>query len=174
MNDSGSRIAVAAMQPRDWEQVRAIYLEGIATGNATFETEAPSWEKWDGGHLQSPRLVTRHGSGATGPVIGWAALSGVSSRCVYAGVADESVYVAAAARGQGVGGILLATLCKAAEAAGIWTLQAGIFPENAASLRLHEACGFRVVGCREKLGRHHGVWRDVLMLERRSSLAEFS
>jgi L-amino acid N-acyltransferase YncA len=174
MNDSGSRIAVATMQPGDWEQVRAIYLEGIATGNATFETEAPSWEKWDGAHVPAPRLVARHGRDATSAVIGWAALSAVSSRCVYAGVADESVYVAAAARGQGVGRILLATLCQAAEAAGIWTIQAGIFPENVGSLRLHEACGFRVIGRREKLGRHHGVWRDVLMLERRSSLAEFS
>src|ERR1700733_4077106 len=101
MNDSSIRIAVAAMQPGDWEQVCAIYLEGVATGDATFETEAPSWEKWDSGHLQSPRLVARHGNDATAPVIGWAVLSGVSSRCVYAGVADESVYVAAAARGRG-------------------------------------------------------------------------
>jgi phosphinothricin acetyltransferase len=174
MNDAGNRIAVVSMQPGDWEQVRAIYLEGVATGNATFETEAPSWEKWDGGHLQSPRLVARHGRDATGPIIGWAALSGVSSRCVYAGVADESVYIGAAARGQGVGRILLLALCEAAEAVGLWTIQAGIFPENTASLRLHEACGFRVVGRRKKLGRHHGAWRDVLMLERRSSLTKFN
>jgi L-amino acid N-acyltransferase YncA len=166
--------SVDAMRPEDWDEVRTIYLGGIATGNATFETEAPSWEKWDSGHLPVPRLVARHGRDATGPVMGWAALSGVSSRCVYAGVADESVYVAALVRGQGVGRILLAALCAAAEAAGIWTIQAGIFPENFASLRLHEACGFRIVGRREKLGRHQGVWRDVLMLERRSSLAEFS
>jgi len=174
MNDGGNPIVVAAMQAADWEQVRAIYLEGIATSNATFETEAPTWEKWDGAHLRSPRLVARRGLDATGPVIGWAALSAVSSRCVYAGVADESVYVAAAARGQGVGHILLTGLCQAAEAAGIWTIQAGIFPENIASLRLHEACGFRVVGRREKLGRHHGVWRDVLMLERRSKRPELN
>jgi phosphinothricin acetyltransferase len=161
------------MQPGDWEQVRAIYLEGVATGTATFETTAPSWEKWDGGHLAIPRLVARNDDGA-GSVAGWAALSVVSGRCVYAGVVDESVYVAAAARGQGVGRALLSALCEAAEAAGLWTMQAGIFPENTASLRLHEACGFRVVGRREKLGQLNGVWRDVMLLERRSRVAGLS
>jgi phosphinothricin acetyltransferase len=168
-----SKLIVAAMQPGDWEQVREIYLEGIATGTATFETAAPSWEKWDSGHLAAPRLVARHGNG-TQSVAGWAALSAVSGRCVYAGVVDESIYVAAAVRGQGVGRLLLTALCQATEAAGLWTMQAGIFPENIASLRLHEACGFRVVGRREKLGQLDGVWRDVILLERRSRVAGLS
>jgi phosphinothricin acetyltransferase len=156
------------MQPYDWEQVRAIYLEGIASGNATFETAAPSWEKWDTGHVAAPRLVARMDAGAPCPVIGWAALSTVSERCVYAGVVDDSVYVAASMRGQGVGWALLSALCLAAETAGLWTIQAGIFPENSASVRLHEGCGFRVVGRRERLGQLNGVWRDVMLLERRS------
>jgi L-amino acid N-acyltransferase YncA len=154
------------MQAGDWEQARAIYLEGIATGSATFETEAPSWEKWDTGHLAAPRLVAR--ADGESSILGWAALSRVSARAVYAGVVDESIYVAAAARGKRVGRLLLSTLCAEAEAAGLWTMQAGIFPENIASLRLHEACGFRVVGRREKMGKLGGVWRDVMLLERRS------
>jgi phosphinothricin acetyltransferase len=169
-----AKVIVAAMLPGDWEQVRAIYLEGIATGTATFETAAPSWEKWDGGHLATPRLVAKSSDFAQSRVLGWAALSPVSGRCVYAGVVDESVYVPAAARGQGVGRALLSALCEAAEAAGLWTLQAGIFPENTASLRLHEACGFRVVGRREKLGQLDGVWRDVMLLERRSRAPDLS
>ena len=153
------------MDPSDWADVRAIYLEGIETGNATFEVEAPSWEAWDSAHLREPRLAARDGDGR---VLGWAALTPVSGRCVYAGVGDLSVYVAAAARGRGVGRALLEALIDASERAGIWTLQAGIFPENAASLRLHRGCGFREVGRREKIGRLKGVWRDVLLLERRS------
>jgi L-amino acid N-acyltransferase YncA len=158
---------IAAMTATDWPAVRAIYLEGIATANATLETSAPEWEKWDAEHLASPRLVAR----LNGNVIGWAALSAVSSRCVYAGVAEVSVYVAAAARGGGVGLRLLSELVKASEQADIWTLQAGIFPENHASIRLHERCGFRVVGRRERLGQLKGIWRDVLLLERRSRVA---
>jgi len=156
------------MTPDDWPNVRAIYLEGIATGNATFETDAPSWETWDRAHVADPRLVARD---ADGSVLGWAAVTPVSGRCVYAGVADLSVYVSAAARGRGVGRALLTALIQSSERAGIWTLQAGIFPENAPSLALHRACGFRDVGRRERIGKMHGVWRDVLLLERRSGSA---
>ena len=167
------RFGIDALRAGDWEAVRAIYLEGIATGVATFETGAPSWEKWDEGRLRSPRLAAREPGGANGggQLLGWAALSGVSDRCVYAGVAEVSVYVAAAARGRGVGRALLADLCGAAESAGLWTLQAGVFPENTASMKLHESCGFRVVGRRERLGKLAGVWRDVMLLERRSKVA---
>ena len=154
-----------AMIPDDWPHVRAIYAEGIATGNATFETEPPSWESWDAAHLEEPRLVARDASGA---VLGWAALTPVSGRCVYAGVGDLSVYVAAAARGRGVGRLLLQGLVEASERAGLWTLQAGVFPENEAILALHRACGFREVGRRERIGKMNGVWRDVVLLERRS------
>jgi len=153
------------MTPDDWPNVRAIYLEGIATGNATFETDAPAWDAWDRAHVADPRLVARD---ADGSVLGWAAVTPVSGRCVYAGVADLSVYVSAAARGRGVGRALLTALIQSSERAGIWTLQAGIFPENAPSLALHRACGFRDVGRRERIGKMHGVWRDVLLLERRS------
>ena len=156
---------IRPMLPSDWEAVRAIYLEGIATGNATFETDAPSWEAWDRAHVADPRLVARDPDGS---VLGWAAVTPVSGRCVYAGVADLSVYVSAAARGRGVGRALLTALIQSSERAGIWTLQAGIFPENAPSLALHRACGFRDVGRRERIGKMHGVWRDVLLLERRS------
>ena len=152
------------MGPEDWPQVRATYLEGIATGHATFESEAPNWEAWDQGHLAHPRLVAVDGD----TVVGWAALSPISRRAVYAGVAEVSVYVGTAHRGKGIGRALLQELIVSSEAHGVWTLQAGIFPENAASVALHQACGFRVVGRRERLGRMHGVWRDVLLLERRS------
>ncbi|MBI5837537.1 MAG: N-acetyltransferase family protein [Candidatus Eisenbacteria bacterium] len=147
-----------------WDEVRAIYEDGIATGNATFETGAPSWEVWDRSHLEAARLVAEE----DGRVLGWAALSRVSDRCAYAGVAEGSVYVAAAHRGRGVGRALTAALIEASESAGIWTLQAGVFPENAGSLALLGACGFREVGRRVRLGRLRGVWRDVLLLERRS------
>ena len=153
------------MTERDWGDVRAIYESGIATGHATFQTEAPSWETWDRAHLSSCRLVARDDSGV---VIGWAALSPVSLRPVYAGVAEVSVYVAEKARGMGTGRQLLEALIAASEADGRWTLQAGIFPENVASLRVHESCGFRVVGRRERIGAHHGVWRNVMLLVRRS------
>lgn len=155
---------IEPLTANDWAGVRAVYLEGISTGDATFETEAPAWEAWDAGHLRGARLVARSGR----EVLGWAALSPVSNRCVYGGVAEVSVYVAAAARGRGGGRALLAALVAASEACGIWTLQAGIMPENAASVRLHLASGFREVGRRERLGKLNGVWRDVLLLERRS------
>lgn len=160
-------IIIEAMQPEDWPVVREIYAEGIATKNATFETQVPDWEKWDTGHVQTPRLVAR----INGQVIGWAALSPVSSRAVYAGVAEESIYIASAARGQGVGKRLLAALVEQSEQAGFWTLQTGIFPENQASIHLHELCGFRVLGVREKIGQMDGVWRDVVFMERRSKVA---
>jgi L-amino acid N-acyltransferase YncA len=154
------------MVPADWASVRRIYEEGIATGLATFETHAPPWETWDANHLPEGRLV-----GAAGEaVVGWAALSKVSERCVYAGVAEVSVYVAADARGHGVGRSLLDALVQASERQGIWTLQAGLFPENAASLALHLRCGFREVGRRERVGQLHGQWRDTLLLERRSGV----
>lgn len=155
--------------PADWPAVRAIFLEGIATGVATFETEAPSWDAWDAAHLPSCRLVAREGS-AAGPVIGWAALTPVTGRCVYSGVGEVSVYVAAAARGHGVGRALLMALIEASERSGLWTLQSTIFPENEASLALHRRCGFRDVGRREQIAQLHGVWHDVLLLERRSGV----
>ncbi|HEY9284015.1 MAG TPA: GNAT family N-acetyltransferase [Pyrinomonadaceae bacterium] len=161
---------IEAMRAGDWEQVRAIYLEGIATGHATFETDAPPWEGWDARHLPQPRLVAR---GAE-EVLGWAALSPVSNRRVYAGVAEVSVYVGAGGRGRGVGRALLEALIDESERGGIWTLQAGIFPENAASARLHLRCGFREVGRRERIGRLHGVWRDTLLFERRSKVVGVS
>jgi phosphinothricin acetyltransferase len=148
----------------DWPAVRAIYQEGIATGNATFQTEAPEWGVWHSAHLADCRLVAVEAD----RVVGWAALSAVSSRCVYAGVAEVSIYVASSARGRGIGRKLLEGLVEISEGRGFWTLQAGIFPENEASLLLHERCGFRVVGRREKLGQMQGRWRDVLLLERRS------
>ena len=160
----GAAVAIERLTPDDWRAVRGIYVEGIATGHATFETDAPSWEIWDGAHRQDARLVARR----AGCVVGWAALTRVSGRCVYAGVAEVSVYVAESARGEGVGRALLEALIAASEAAGVWTLQAGIFPENAASIALHERCGFRVVGRRERLGRLASQWRDVMLLERRS------
>ena len=169
MTAQGSAVwTIDALLPGDWEAAAAIYRQGIATGNATFEQEAPAWTAWDRGHLPAPRLAARAAAG--GALLGWAALSPVSGRCVYSGVAEVSVYVAAGARGQGIGRALLAALVAASEAAGIWTLQAGIFPENAASVTLHHRCGFRTVGRRERLGQMGGVWRDVLLLERRSAV----
>jgi L-amino acid N-acyltransferase YncA len=157
---------IQALRPEDWPAVRAIYEAGIATGNATFETVAPDWPAWDAGHLPAHRLVARD----HGRVLAWAALAPVSDRCAYAGVAEDSIYVAPDAQGRGVGRRLLGALVSEAEQAGIWTVQTGIFPENQASVRLHQACGFRVVGLRDRLGRLHGRWRDVLLLERRSPL----
>jgi L-amino acid N-acyltransferase YncA len=159
---------IGPLTERHWPAVRAIFEEGIATGDATFETAAPAWAAWDRDHLPGHRLVASR----DGRVVGWAALSPVSDRCAYAGVAEVSVYVAAAATGQGAGRALLDRLVADAEAAGIWTVQAGIFPENAASLALHRRCGFRTVGVRERLGRLDGRWRDVVLLERRSPVVD--
>jgi L-amino acid N-acyltransferase YncA len=155
---------IRELEAKDWPAVRSIFEEGIATGQATFETEAPSWEAWDGAH--SGGLVAEE----NGEVVGWAALSPYSARTVYAGVAEESVYVAAQARGRGVGRALLEALVDHSEQVGIWTLQAGVFPENRTSVTLHLGCGFRVVGLRERIGRLNGEWRDVLLLERRSEV----
>lgn len=159
-------VSVEGMRAGDWAAVEAIYQEGIATRNATFETETPSWEQWDARHLQFARLVVRSEHG----VCGWAALTPVSMRRVYAGVAEVSVYVAENARGRGVGKALLEGLIEQSEQHGIWTLQAGIFPENVASIRLHESCGFRVVGRRERIAMLHNVWRDTVLMERRSEV----
>jgi phosphinothricin acetyltransferase len=159
-------IIIEPMLAADWPSVRDIYLEGIATGNATFEVSAPPWKEWDAKHLAKCRFVARSGS----EVLGWAALSPVSSRCVYAGVAELSVYVAARARGRKIGSQLLDALIDASEHEGIWTLQAGIFPENVASVEMHKRAGFRILGTRERIGSMNGRWRDVLLLERRSSI----
>jgi L-amino acid N-acyltransferase YncA len=158
---------ILPMSAADWPVVRAIYEQGIATGNATFEKSAPAWDTWDAAHLPHSRLVAH----SAGEVLAWVALSPVSSRCVYAGVAEVSIYVAAPARGQGIGLALLSALVEASERANIWTLQAGIFPENAASLELFRKAGFRVLGRRERLGQMDGRWRDVILMERRSQVA---
>ncbi|MHB8719549.1 MAG: GNAT family N-acetyltransferase [Candidatus Dormibacteria bacterium] len=152
------------MRPDDWPDVRRIHAAGIERGDATFETEPPPWEGWDADHRTDLRLVA---IGADG-VVGWAAASSVSDRCCYAGVVEDSVYVDPRCQGRGIGRRLLVHLVADADALGIWTVQASVLPENTASLRLHEACGFRLVGRRERLGRLNGVWRDVLLLERRA------
>jgi L-amino acid N-acyltransferase YncA len=154
------------LRPEDWPDVVRIYEEGMLTGNATFETKLPSWEAWDAGHLAEHRLVVT----LDDEVVGWAALSPYSDRECYRGVAEESIYIAESVRGLGFGRQLLAALVASTDAAGIWTLQAGIFPENEASIALHVALGFRVVGVRERLGRLRGTWRDVVLLERRSEM----
>ena len=153
------------MLPGDWSPVRDIYQQGIDTGFATFETRTPEWEQWDPGHLAIGRLIAEVGE----TLAGWAALSPVSRREVYRGVAEVSVYVADRFRGQGVGRALLAALVRESEAHGIWTLQAAMFPENQATIRLHRAAGFREVGHREKIGQLHGAWRDTVLYERRSA-----
>lgn len=158
-------ISIVPLTAEHWDAVRAIYIEGIATGHATFQQSAPEWHEWHKGHLPNCRLVALRGN----EVLGWAALTSVSGRCVYAGVAEVSVYVAQAAQGAGVGTALLTQLIAESEAAGIWTLQAGIFPENAASLALHTKAGFRTIGTRERLGQMNGRWRDVVLLEHRST-----
>ncbi len=159
------------MKPEDWVQVRSIYLEGIATGNSTFEADAPDWDKWDFNHLREHRLVTR----ADGRIVAWAALSPVSTRCIYSGVAELSLYVAAKHRGKGIGSTLLEAIITSTERAGIWTLQGGIFPENTPSLSLVKKHGFREIGRREKIGKMTygelaGTWRDVILVERRSTV----
>jgi len=163
-------VTVRDMTAADWPDVERIYREGIATGNATFEASPPSWEDFDREKVADPRLVAVE----DGAVVGWAAAGRVSSRCVYEGVLEHSVYVAESARGHGVGRVLLDAFLRAAEAAQIWTVQSGVFPENAPSLALHRELGFRTVGTRERVGKmgygpYAGVWRDVVMIERRSS-----
>ena len=163
---------IEPMKPEDWEQARAIYLEGIATGHATFEPDAPDWKKWSSAHLPEPRLVVRAGD----QIAGWAALSPVSARRVYAGVTEVSIYVGSRFRGQGIGDALMAALIAASEELGIWTMQGGIFPENVASIDFHQKHGFRIVGIREKVGKMtfgelQGKWRDVALMERRSKVA---
>ena len=155
---------IRPLREDDWPAVAAVYEEGIRTRLATFETVAPTWADWDALHLPGHRIVAEQ----DGEVVGWAALGPVSGRCVYAGVTENSVYVAERARGRGIGRELLEALVRGADLDGIWTIQAGVFPENRASLALHRACGFRVVGVRERLGKLDGTWRDVVLLERRS------
>ena len=157
-------VRIAPMSDDHAAQVLDIYRLGIATGNATFETEPPTWPAFTAGRSPEHRLVALDGD----RVLGWVACTSVSDRCVYAGVVEHSVYVHPDAQGRGVGRALLQALITSTEKAGIWTIQSGIFPENTASLALHHACGFRTIGTREKIGRHHGVWRDVVLLERRS------
>jgi len=152
------------MKASDWEQVRSIYLEGLRSGNSTFEIDAPTWEQWDEGHHQFARLVMRDGDA----ILGWAALSAVSKRSAYRGVAELTVYVSEVSRGQGVGHALLEALIEESERNGIWTLQASIFPENTASVKLHLRCGFREIGRRERIATLNGAWRDTLLFERRS------
>ena len=159
-------VAVRDLRPTDWSEVSRIYAEGIATGNATFETEVPSWEAWDTAHLPEHRFVAMR----DGCVLGWIALAPVSPRACYAGVAEVSAYVAAEARGSGIGKELLAAVISSSERGGIWTLQTGVFPENEASLGLLGRFGFRIVGTHERIGRLHGVWRDVVLVERRSEV----
>jgi len=164
-----SSCVIEAMAAADADAVLAIYQAGLDTGQASFETRAPDWAAFDAARLADHRYVARDRS--SGKVLGWVAVSAVSSRCVYAGLVEHSVYVAPGARGRGVGAALLRALIRSTERAGIWTIESGIFPENIASLRLHQSVGFRVVGTRERLGRHHGRWRDVILLERRSPAA---
>ena len=154
------------LRPGDWPEVARIFEEGIATGNATFEIEVPSWEDWDRAHLAGQRFVAVDDR----RVVGWIALAPVSSRACYAGVAEISVYVAEDARGLRVGSVLLTTLVESAERNGIWTLQTSVFPENEASLALLRRFGFRTVGSRERIGQLHGVWRDTVLVERRSEV----
>lgn len=160
-------VIIRQLKPADWDSVRVIYLQGIGTRNATFEIEAPTWEAWAAGHLEFARLVAL----SHGELCGWAALSPVSKRAAYAGVAEVSVYVAAEFRKQGIGLKLLQRLIAESEQHGIWTLQASVFPENTATIALHRRCGFREIGRRERIGRLNGVWRDTILLERRSEIA---
>ncbi len=157
-------ISVRDLKEQDWPEVEKIYEEGLATRMATFETSSPGWENWDKSHLKKCRFIAEE----DGKILGWAALSPVSDRCVYGGVAEVSVYISEAARGKGVGGTLIEELIKASEQNNIWTLQSSMFPENKASNRLHLKFGFREIGIREKIGKLDGEWRDTLMMERRS------
>ena len=158
------RFLIEEMKDEDWERVRFIYAEGIAGGNATFDTQVPEREEWDRAHLRECRLVARD----SGRVVGWGALSPISDRRAYAGVAEVSIYIATSLRRKGIGKALLRALIDASERAGLWTLQSGVFPENKASVALHKTCGFREVGLRQRIGRLDGVWKDVVLMERRS------
>ena len=158
---------IKSMLSSHWEKVKEIYEEGIATGNATFETTAPSWEDWDANHAGVPRLVAIENE----EIVGWAALTKVSGRCIYAGVGEVSVYVSGSQRGKGIGRRLLQALISESEKNNYWTLQAGIFPENKSSIKIHEDCGFRLIGVREKIGKMNNVWRDTLLMEKRSKIA---
>ena len=159
-------ITLENMLPKHWDEVKRIYEEGIATGNATFQHQAPEWEEWNNGHFHESRIIAKEGE----MILGWAALTPVSGRCVYAGVAEVSVYVSDKARGKGLGKQLLQKLIEESEANNIWTLQAGIFPENIASIKIHEASGFRILGTRERIGQMNGKWRDTILMERRSKI----
>lgn len=155
---------ILKIEAHHYPQIAAIYLQGIATSNATFQTEATSWEVWDKSHLQHSRLAAF----AKDEMAGWAALSPVSSRCVYAGVGEVSIYIADKFRGKGIGKMLFLQLIKDSEENNLWTLQSGIFPENIGSIKLHESCGFRQIGYRERIGKMNGIWRDNILMERRS------
>ena len=156
---------IRILEPIHWEDVKKIYSKGIATGNATFETEVPDWDKWNKNHLKDLRFISVENE----KVIGWAALTSVSDRCIYAGVAEVSVYIDEEFKGKGIGKALLQKLIEESEKKNIWTLQAGIFPENEASISIHKKLGFRIVGFREKIGNMNGIWRDTILLERRSN-----
>lgn len=157
---------IVKIESANYPQIADIYLQGIATGIATFQTEGTDWETWNKSHLPNCRIAAFEGD----QMAGWAALSPVSSRCVYAGVAEVSIYIAKNFRGKGIGKYLLSKLIDASEAAGLWTLQSGIFAENKASIKLHELCGFRIVGYREKIGNKDGIWKDNIIMERRSKI----
>lgn len=159
-------ITLYKILPDDWDAVKQIYEEGIATGNATFQQKAPGWKDWNNDHLQHSRIVAKEED----TILGWAALTPVSGRCVYVGVAEVSVYVSDKARGKGFGKLLLQKLIEESEANNIWTLQAGIFPENIASIKIHQDCGFRIIGVRERIGQMNGKWRDTILMERRSKI----
>jgi L-amino acid N-acyltransferase YncA len=159
-------VELRPLQPHDWAAVAEIYWDGMRDGLATFQTEVPTWAEWDAAHLPEHRLV----ADLLGDVVGWAAFSPASRRRCYAGVVEDSIYVARGARGLGIGRALLEALVAGADASGIWTIQTSIFPENRASLALHERCGFRVVGTRERIAKRDGIWRDTIFLERRSEV----
>ena len=168
MASGSAPVAIDDLRPEHWPELARIYAEGISTGEATFETEVPSWEQWDASHLAAHRFVALR----EGELVGWVAVGPVSDRCVYGGVVENSIYVSETARGLGVGRLLLERLVASTEIVGIWTIQTGIFPENEPSLRLHRRAGFEVVGRRKRLGKLHGAWRDVLLLERRSDVVD--
>ncbi|MCW3089069.1 MAG: N-acetyltransferase [Ferruginibacter sp.] len=157
---------ITEMTPHHWQAVKDIYAEGITTGNATFQSSVPTWEEWDAAHEKTCRLILIDNN----EVLGWAALTPVSGRCVYAGVGEVSVYVSSKWGGRGLGKKLLTALVEESERHKFWTLQAGIFPENKASLKIHEAAGFRIIGIREKIGQMNNTWRDTVLLERRSKI----